>query len=1232
MHLRESMTKRAVLACAPHPVQSDDKKWVHAMTTRPRQNPDRLEPAAILFLVTILLTVFSAGLATFLWLTGTPIWGVLLTLAGWSAMAAWPVSHFCQMATVRAAASAAHREPEHGPRNELIKTIQRLARVGYWDLHPETGQFELSDVIHEMLGDPDRALCMNLPKLLEMTNPADRDQLQAAMARMIENGTMEQVEFRIAGLDGVERLFWSIGVSQAGSDRQGSTTLYGAWKDVTELRAADVARFESQDHYRHAVELSPQIPWTEDLNGESIELDAGWLALTGMTQDEAQKGGWLKALHPDDLQHADQVWQRCLSSGEPYDDEYRLRVADGTYRWFRSRATARRDTDGKIIRWYGTVEDIHDRRGVDAALRESEAFVRSILDSSSNCVEVLDLEGRLQFMNRSGLTKLEINDLSPYYGQDWGMTWPEASHPELRRAIAAARAGETVTFTAYGPTMKGTPKWWEVCMSSIPDADGRPMRLLSISRDITADKMVQDELERARQRADDAAKRLGAVLESTTDSVVIIDKDWRISFLNPRAAEMISAGRQLVGMSIWHALPGDSGNTFEQQIRGAVARQEAVQFEEFEAPLGIWLEVHAFPSSEGLSIFFRDISRRRAAQEQLLYVSLHDSLTGLSNRTMLQEQLEMALAQTDNEAKTALMILDLDEFKQVNDSWGHPAGDRLLAEAADRLRACVRDTDQIARLGGDEFAIIQTGLKRAEDVIGLANRIIATLCEPFHLDGRLVTVGVSIGIAVAADPGTKAVNIMKDADAALYNAKEEGRGHLPVLRKRHAVPSARSAGTEGGSAQGLVDRTSSSSSTSRLLTLKTGKVSGFEALLRWHQPVRGVLMPDDFIPLAEEIGAISDIGAWVIDHACREAARWPGDVSVSINLSPAQFLSEGLVAAVSRGLRNSGLAARRLQLEITETVLLKDTEGTIAILHALRDLGVRISMDDFGTGHSTLSYLRQFPFDTIKIDQTFVADMPDNIQTAAIVRSVIELAQGLGISTTAEGIETEAQRAGALRPWAATRGRATSSAAPSLQMMFWRSSIVWMASRARRHDPALEFRSAGPGLSPRAPEESLTAGRESGSPGMSLAQDKGSGRNQWCGRWVRRQQCWAGAWFLETAPSAAFPRNGGRAWTTRTNRNLSHRRPRPRRRAPHTLAALGPRPVRAGASRQRGKLDAVQRLMRGESLEALSRELNVPAHRLSEWRDRVLLAAESAQTVGRRVALPLARCHLHQGP
>jgi diguanylate cyclase (GGDEF)-like protein len=358
----------------------------------------------------------------------------------------------------------------------------------------------------------------------------------------------------------------------------------------------------------------------------------------------------------------------------------------------------------------------------------------------------------------------------------------------------------------------------------------------------------------------------------------------------------------------------------------------------------------------------------------------------------------------------ALLCLDLDRFKAVNDTLGHHVGDALLKEVAARLRSSLRESDTVARCGGDEFAIVQVGSGQPGGATQLADRIIEIVSAPFEIDGHRVGVGTSIGISVAPNDGCDPDQVLRNADLALYRAKTEGRGQHrffapdmdeQVRRRRNLELDLRNALANGEFQLAYQP----------LVTAASGAVTGFEALLRWHHPARGLVMPSDFIPVAEEIGVIASIGEWVLHEACAAAAEWPDDIRIAVNLSPAQFRGGDLVRTVAAALSASGLAAVRLELEITEGVLLADAKSTLAILHELRDLGVRIAMDDFGTGYSSFSYLRTFPFDKIKIDQSFVRDIGSDNESIAIVRAVTSLGRSLGISTTAEGIETAEQMA-----------------------------------------------------------------------------------------------------------------------------------------------------------------------------------------------------------------------------
>ncbi len=394
---------------------------------------------------------------------------------------------------------------------------------------------------------------------------------------------------------------------------------------------------------------------------------------------------------------------------------------------------------------------------------------------------------------------------------------------------------------------------------------------------------------------------------------------------------------------------------------------------------------------------------------RIFHMAHHDALTSLPNRLLFHEHLEKALEQQKRRGDgVVLLCLDLDRFKQVNDTLGHPAGDMLLKEVAERLRGCVRDGDTVARLGGDEFAILQCGSNQLGQAEDLAQRIVSTLCGPYNLNGNHAVVGASVGIAVATSYLFTADTLLRNADLALYQAKANGRGTFRLFKSvmDDQVQARRALELDLRKA---LARDEFEMVYQPLFHLESQRISGFEGLLRWSHPERGLVSPSEFIPLAEELGLIVAIGEWVMAQACADAVTWPENVRVAVNLSPIQFRSIGLIDAVRRALESSGLPARRLELEITESALLQDSETVLETLHELRALGSRIALDDFGTGYSSLSYLRRFPFDKLKIDQSFVLDMVQRADCCAIVTSVFNLAHQLGMTTTAEGVETEEQ-------------------------------------------------------------------------------------------------------------------------------------------------------------------------------------------------------------------------------
>jgi diguanylate cyclase (GGDEF)-like protein len=404
-----------------------------------------------------------------------------------------------------------------------------------------------------------------------------------------------------------------------------------------------------------------------------------------------------------------------------------------------------------------------------------------------------------------------------------------------------------------------------------------------------------------------------------------------------------------------------------------------------------------------------DITEQRQSEVKIEYMAHHDALTDLPNRVLLNERLEQALGKSiHRQEMVAVHHLDLDQFKAVNDTFGHPAGDKLLKMVAERLRGLARETDTIARMGGDEFVVVHAPIDDPAETTVLAQRIIALISEPFDLDGHQVTIGASVGIAVGPSDGLRPDLLLRNADLALYRAKGDGRGTFrffePVMDLQMQTRRVMERDLRKALPAGEFEL-----HYQPVVNLASGNISGFEALIRWNHPDKGMISPADFIPLAEETGFIVPMGEWVIREACATAAKWPGDLSVAVNISAAQFRGCGLMQVIVGALATSGLHPSRLEIEITETVLLQNRETTLAVLRQLRELGIRIAMDDFGTGYSSLTYLQCFPFDKIKIDRSFVKDITENAGSLNIVRAVAALARGMGMTATAEGVETREQ-------------------------------------------------------------------------------------------------------------------------------------------------------------------------------------------------------------------------------
>ena len=658
-------------------------------------------------------------------------------------------------------------------------------------------------------------------------------------------------------------------------------------------RDGDAALLASEEHYRHAVDLNPQVPWSALPDGAIEDASPRWLDLTGMSHLDARGNGWMKALHPHDIPGTMDLWHHSLATGNALDLEYRVLTRGAGYRWFRSRATARRGRDGSIVRWYGTVEDIDDRKRASIALQESAQRFRSALevgrlgaweyDAACEQVTATDLCAQA-----FGFQKGE--ELSHY-----GVV-AAALHPDDRELLAQERAlvlagDHQMDVELRNVRQDGTMHWVRLTGRAVLGAEGRATKAFGLALDITEARRAREERNR------------------------------------------------------WEA--------------------------------------------------------------QLLHIANHDTLTGLPNRRLFEATLAEAVKVSGFSSNVALVCLDLDDFKAVNAGLCRGAGDGLLRQVADRLRACVRSDDLIARTGGDEFAVLMKIVDLTEARC-LVDGLLAKLAEPFPIEGGEMAFGCSAGVSIAPDDTSVPENLQRNAYAALHRAKAGGKGISRFFEAEMDIRFQTHLELRRGF-QAALDGQQMRLFYQPLVDLRTGRVDVLEALMRWQHPQRGLLLPDEFIPPAEESGWVCRLGQWALKEACRAAARWPNDVRVAVNLSVMQFASGELYAHVVEALEQAGIPACRLELEVTETLLLQGSKNNLATLEQLRHLGVRLVMDDFGTGYSSLAYLRRFRFDKLKVDKSLIAGLPDADGGDSIVSAIFTLGRSLGMEVTAEGIESVAQ-------------------------------------------------------------------------------------------------------------------------------------------------------------------------------------------------------------------------------
>lgn len=886
--------------------------------------------------------------------------------------------------------------------------------------------------------------------------PETRGQVLAAMRHMLETGELyPPAELTLMRKDGTRVTVFSSPARVVTAS--GEPELFCVDVDLTARKQAEEALRASEAEFRTLAEATPQIVWVTLPDGEHVYFNQHWLDFTGLTLEQSQGFGWNAPFHPDDRERAARAWQRAIATGEPYEMEYRLRRHDGVYHWMLGRAVPMRDDQGGIVKWFGTCTDIDDlKRTVER------------LDHAQRIGRIGDWECDLATETIYWSPQVYgIFGRDPALGPPRDFAEHHALYDEKSRAVLheyvqrAVDTGETQEYELVFVRPDGERVYVQaVAVPRKDEQTGRVVGLVGTVQDVTARKRDEQAL-RARAHQQVLVARLGRLALSDADldavfdaaaeavaeglgvefgRVMLVGADgtffvrsgvgwepkwlgWRVpdGAVATHVGDVVAAGGPLIVHDFrqyGHFLPEGmlASHGVVSGIAAPIGRNDK--------PVGV-LGAYSRNSqsfSPDDSGFVQSIANtlnaaieRARASERLTYMVQHDVLTGLPNRLLLTDRLHMAMARADRSGRRmALMFIDLDRFKNVNDVFGHDAGDAVLQEVARRLRAAVRASDTVSRQGGDEFLVILPEIQCDEDAARVAQKLIGAVLEPFRVADTEVVLGASIGIVCYPDNGGEVETLLRNADVAMYAAKDLGRGRYQFYSEEMNTRTHERLRLESDLRQAL-ERGELSLAYQPQVDLATGRVVGLEALMRWRHPERGIVSPGQFIPIAEDCGLITAFGTWALETACRQHAEWVAegllDGTIAVNVSALQFRQHDFVETVSGILARTGLAPRLLEVEVTESVVMRGVEEVRDKLTSLDRLGVKLAIDDFGTGYSSLSYLKQFPIYRLKVDQSFTRGLPEDRESLAIVQAIIGLARSLGLDVLAEGIETPEQAA-----------------------------------------------------------------------------------------------------------------------------------------------------------------------------------------------------------------------------
>ncbi len=720
-------------------------------------------------------------------------------------------------------------------------------------------------------------------------------------------------------------------------------------------------------------------------------------------------------LHPEDRQA---FLEALLASPDGMSMEREFKRLDGSTFIAFINASLQRDEQGQPTFITGTLEDITERKQAEEALRESEEKYREVIENSTDALYRIDSEGRIDMLSPSGVELLGFASAEEMLGKPQEHFWMfplQCVHmtDELRQR------GEIRDHEAVLRRKDGTPVHVAISSWLRLDAEGRVLGVGGIFRDITERKQAEIELQESAQRFHSLFDNMteGAALHSPIRDGCGEVIDYRIEAVNRSFETILNlCADDVVGLPVTEAY-GNDEDLFLGKLSTVALSAEPAQFETYLSTKGIHLSISIAPwSNDGISAIFFDITERKQLEEQLLFRALHDPLTGLANRTLCLDRIAQAneRALRKDGVQFAIVFIDLDRFKMVNDSLGHEAGDLLLREVAQRLLACTRKIDTVCRYGGDEFILVLEELSPAQ-VMQTIKRIRKSLLVSMGIGNQNFQIEASFGVAYAPVPDNQPEDLLRNANIALHSAKQRGRNLVVVYRPKMHKTAIQTLSLQSDMRRGL-DAGEFFLVYQPLVCLATNRLSGFEALMRWEHPQRGMIRPVEFIPLAEKSGLIFELGQFAVARACKDMAALlraqsgAEGLTVSVNISPRQFSRWGLAEQIEQALADNGLPPPALVLEITESSIMKYPEASANTLARLKEKGMGIAIDDFGTGYSSMSALQKLPLDRLKIDMSFVRRIMESDEDREIIRAIITLARSLRLKTVAEGIETSEQR------------------------------------------------------------------------------------------------------------------------------------------------------------------------------------------------------------------------------